>query len=148
MEEIVQWVKRVTDIMAEISAASQEQREGIEQVNTAIVQMDKVTQQNAALVAAKSMEDQTGSMAQMIAQFRLSDGFGGAPPAPASGTLKAKGSAGVERPFRAVKEPPALVRAARSAASSSDTSRPHRPDAEPSTRRRANGGGDADWKQF
>ena len=71
MEEIVQSVKRVTDIMAEISAASQEQRGGIEQVNTAIVQMDKVTQQNAALVeeaaaAAKSMEDQTGSMAQMV----------------------------------------------------------------------------------
>src|SRR5215471_13555637 len=44
MEEIVTSVKRVTDIMAEISAASQEQSTGIEQVNTAVTQMDKITQ--------------------------------------------------------------------------------------------------------
>src|SRR5512147_2455503 len=50
MDEIVTSIKRVTDIMAEISAASAEQSAGIEQVNTAITQMDEVTQQNAALV--------------------------------------------------------------------------------------------------
>ena len=50
MEEIVQAVKRVTDIMGEISAASAEQSSGIEQVNRAVAQMDEVTQQNAALV--------------------------------------------------------------------------------------------------
>src|SRR5450756_2164860 len=61
MNEIVTAVKRVTDIMAEIAAASDEQSAGIEQVNQAIMQMDDVTQQNAALVeeaaaAAESMQ--------------------------------------------------------------------------------------------
>ncbi|WP_205880331.1 methyl-accepting chemotaxis protein [Lichenicoccus roseus] len=78
MEEIVHSVKRVTDIMAEISAASKEQSGGIEQVNTAVMQMDKITQQNAALVeqaaaAAKSMEDQTDGLAAMVAGFTLGD---------------------------------------------------------------------------
>jgi methyl-accepting chemotaxis protein len=148
MEEIVQSVKRVTDIMAEISAASQEQRGGIEQVNTAIVQMDKVTQQNAALVeeaaaAAKSMEDQTGSMAEMVAQFRLADGFAAAPAKSAPAPLKATGTAGSERAFRGTKEAPPPVRSARPGMNGA-----HKPDAEPAVRRRAAGAGDADWKQF
>ena len=50
MQEIVASVKRVTDIMGEISAASEEQSSGIDQVNRAVSQMDEVTQQNAALV--------------------------------------------------------------------------------------------------
>jgi len=78
MEEIVTSVKRVTDIMAEISAASQEQSQGIEQVNQTITQMDEVTQQNAALVeeasaAARSLEDQTGGLLQSVGQFRLAN---------------------------------------------------------------------------
>jgi methyl-accepting chemotaxis protein len=81
MEEIVQSVKRVTDIMAEISAASKEQSAGIEEVNTAVTQMDKITQQNAALVeqaaaAAKSMEDQTEGLAGMVAAFKLAESSG------------------------------------------------------------------------
>jgi methyl-accepting chemotaxis protein len=80
MEEIVQSVKRVTDIMEEISAASQEQSGGIDQVNTAVTQMDQMTQQNAALVeeaaaAAKSMEEQTDAMSRSVAMFKLSDEF-------------------------------------------------------------------------
>src|SRR5690606_9430088 len=79
MGEIVASVQRVTDIMAEISAASQEQAAGIEQVNQTIVQMDETTQQNAALVeeasaAARSMEEQAGGLAQAIAVFRLDAG--------------------------------------------------------------------------
>jgi PAS domain S-box-containing protein len=63
MEEVVESVKRVTDIMAEITAASQEQSSGIEQVNQAVTQMDETTQQNAALVeqaaaAAESLQEQ------------------------------------------------------------------------------------------
>ncbi|MDG6745573.1 methyl-accepting chemotaxis protein, partial [Staphylococcus aureus] len=54
MGEIVASVQRVTDIMADISAASQEQSSGIEQVNQAVVQMDETTQQNAALVEEAS----------------------------------------------------------------------------------------------
>jgi methyl-accepting chemotaxis protein len=153
MEEIVQSVKRVTDIMAEISAASQEQRGGIEQVNTAITQMDKVTQQNAALVeeaaaAAKSMEDQTGSLAQMVAQFRLSDAFAPANDRPAAAPLKPTGSAGSERPFRGAKEPPASLRTPRPEANGRDTQRGAKPDADSAIRRRAAARGDSDWKQF
>ncbi len=81
MDEIVNAVKRVTDIMGEISAASTEQSQGIEQVNQAIAQMDETTQQNAALVeeaaaAAESLQDQAGSLAQAVSVFKL-DGGGG-----------------------------------------------------------------------
>jgi methyl-accepting chemotaxis protein len=76
MDEIVTSVKRVTDIMAEISAASQEQSLGIEQVNQAITQMDEVTQQNAALVeeasaAARALQEQANALAESVADFTL-----------------------------------------------------------------------------
>ncbi|CAN7680847.1 methyl-accepting chemotaxis protein [Cupriavidus necator] len=76
MDEIVQAVKRVTDIMGEISAASAEQSAGIEQVNQAVAQMDEGTQQNAALVeeaaaAAGSLEEQAGRLQAAVATFRL-----------------------------------------------------------------------------
>jgi methyl-accepting chemotaxis protein len=75
MEEVVGSVKRVSDIIGEIAAASDEQRSGIEQVNQAIVQMDQVTQQNAALVeqaaaAAEAMQDQAAGLAGLVATFR------------------------------------------------------------------------------
>jgi len=83
MEEIVVSVKRVTDIMAEITAASVEQSAGIEQVNQAITQMDEVTQQNAALVeeaaaAAESLEEQAGHLARAVSVFVLGQGEAGA----------------------------------------------------------------------
>jgi methyl-accepting chemotaxis protein len=76
MREIVESVKRVTDIMGEISAASQEQTSGIEQINQAITQMDAVTQQNAALVeqaaaASEAMQDQASKLAQVVSVFKL-----------------------------------------------------------------------------
>ena len=76
MGEIVASVQRVTDIMAEISAASQEQSAGIEQVNQTVVQMDETTQQNAALVeeataAARAMEEQAGQLTEAVSVFRL-----------------------------------------------------------------------------
>ena len=76
MGEVVDSVRRVTDIMAEITAASAEQSLGIDQVNQAIAQMDQVTQQNAALVeeaaaAAESMQDQAARLAQVAAGFQL-----------------------------------------------------------------------------
>ena len=78
MDEIVDSVKRVTDIMGEITAASAEQTSGIEQINEAIAQMDQVTQQNAALVeeaaaAAESLQDQAGNLAQVVSVFKLGD---------------------------------------------------------------------------
>ncbi|MFL9933980.1 methyl-accepting chemotaxis protein [Paraburkholderia sp. RL18-103-BIB-C] len=78
IREIVQSVKRVTDIMSEISAASHEQSTGIEQVNQAVSQMDQVTQQNAALVeeaaaAAQSMAEQAQALRDSVAIFKLDD---------------------------------------------------------------------------
>ena len=79
MEEIVTSIKRVTDIMSEISAASVEQSSGIEQVNQAVTQMDEVTQQNAALVeeaaaAAESLEEQAQNLTQTVSVFKLDNG--------------------------------------------------------------------------
>ncbi|KAB7771937.1 chemotaxis protein [Xanthomonas maliensis] len=76
MAEIVASVQRVTDIMGEISAASQEQSSGIEQVNRTITQMDEATQQNAALVeeataAARAMEEQAQQLSTAVAVFNL-----------------------------------------------------------------------------
>jgi methyl-accepting chemotaxis protein len=83
MTEIVQAVKRVTDIMAEIAAASSEQSSGIEQVNQALVQMDEVTQQNAALVeqaaaAAEAMQEQANNLYEAVSVFKLETGKQGA----------------------------------------------------------------------
>ena len=77
MDEIVQAVKRVTDIMGDISSASAEQSAGIEQVNEAVAQMDEGTQQNAALVeqaaaAAGSLEEQADRLRESISTFRVS----------------------------------------------------------------------------
>jgi len=88
MDEIVQSVKRVTDIMGEITAASLEQSQGIEQVNQTITSMDEVTQQNAALVeeasaAARSLEDQVAGLSEQVGSFRLA-GDGGMSPPPSS----------------------------------------------------------------
>nr|WP_314625259.1 methyl-accepting chemotaxis protein [uncultured Janthinobacterium sp.] len=77
MDQVVASVSRVTDIMADITAASHEQSTGIGHVNQAITEMDSVTQQNAALVeeaaaAASSMQDQAAVLAQLVARFKLS----------------------------------------------------------------------------
>jgi len=79
MTEVVSSIKRVTDIVGEISAASTEQSAGVSQVGEAINQMDQVTQQNAALVeesaaAAESLKVQAGQLVQAVAVFKLTQG--------------------------------------------------------------------------
>ncbi len=86
MHDVVSSVKRVTDIMSEIMLASQEQSSGIEQINTAVTQMDDVTQQNAALVeeaaaAAHAMQDQVNSLNDLVSVFRTEAKAGAARPA-------------------------------------------------------------------
>lgn len=81
MSEVVSSIKRVTDIMGEISAASSEQSAGVAQVGEAITQMDQATQQNAALVeqsaaAAASLKDQANELVQSVSVFRLGQGRG------------------------------------------------------------------------
>ncbi|MGY6202015.1 methyl-accepting chemotaxis protein [Paraburkholderia strydomiana] len=78
--EAVTSVRRVTDLMGEISAASDEQRKGIEQVNQAVTQMDEVTQQNAALVeeasgAAQSLASLAANLKQIMTAFRTQVGY-------------------------------------------------------------------------
>jgi methyl-accepting chemotaxis protein-2 (aspartate sensor receptor) len=78
MDEVVASIKRVHDIMGEITAASQEQSDGIEQVNQAVTQMDTATQQNAALVeeaaaAAESLQDQARNLVQVVSVFKTED---------------------------------------------------------------------------
>jgi methyl-accepting chemotaxis protein len=77
MQEIVGSVQRVSDIIGEISAAAMEQSEGIGQINGSVVQLDQMTQQNAALVeqsaaAAESMKDQAARLAQVVGTFKMS----------------------------------------------------------------------------
>lgn len=84
MGEIVGSIKRVSDIVAEISSASQEQSSGISQVGDAVGQMDKVTQQNAALVeesaaAAESLKGQAQQLVQAVAVFKLASELAGQP---------------------------------------------------------------------
>ncbi len=112
MGEIVASVQRVTDIMAEISAASQEQSAGIDQVNQTVVQMDETTQQNAALVeeataAARAMEEQATQLADAVAIFRLDNQV-----AQAVSAVTARAVAGMP-PVRPASRPtPAAPRAA------------------------------------
>jgi methyl-accepting chemotaxis protein len=76
MDEVVASVKRVTDFMAEISSAGHEQEVGIAQINQAVIEMDTVTQKNAALVeeaaaAAAAMREQAGQLTQVVSVFHL-----------------------------------------------------------------------------
>ena len=111
MTLIVTSVKQVADIMSEITAASQEQSEGIEQVNQAISQMDEMTQQNAALVeqasaAAESMQDHAAKVAQIMQGIDLGGGAqpnfeaprAAMPPRPAARVALARPSRPAPRP--------------------------------------------------
>jgi methyl-accepting chemotaxis protein I, serine sensor receptor len=97
MGEVVEAVRRVTAIIGEISAASAEQSTGIEQINRAVLQMDQVTQQNAALVeeaaaAAASLEEQAAQLDAAVAVFRVGGGVGQAARTPAP-AVRARGAA-------------------------------------------------------
>jgi methyl-accepting chemotaxis protein len=116
LAEIVDSVKKVTDIVAEIAAASQEQSAGIDQVNHAVLQMDEMTQQNAALVeeaaaAARAMQEQAGELARQVSFFQLGQDAAEVP------TEKARTKtvmAEAEAVFAAVRNTPAASRSQRS----------------------------------
>ncbi|SEN58943.1 methyl-accepting chemotaxis sensory transducer with Cache sensor [Duganella sp. CF517] len=112
MDEVVASVRRVTEIMSEITVATAEQSEGIAQVNQAVVQMDGVTQQNAALVeqaaaAAESLQEQAAHLAQAVSVFKLDRGA--APslsiPARRPATVPARVTAPVAAPRAAIARP-------------------------------------------
>ncbi|SIR27897.1 methyl-accepting chemotaxis protein [Janthinobacterium sp. TND4EL3] len=109
MGEVVDSVRRVTDIMSEIASASQEQSAGIEQVNLSIIEMDGMTQQNAALVeqaaaAAQSLQDQAAELAHVVSIFKLVEGE----EKPAAYVPAPVAAAAVAAPAAARKPAPAL----------------------------------------
>ena len=117
MQEIVDSVRRVGDIIGEITAASNEQSSGIGQVNQAVGDIDRMTQQNAALVeeasaAADSLRDQAGRLAQVVNQFHLDQSLqvqhGSRAPAAAVGNLPGAG-----RPVAAPRAQPKVAAAPR-----------------------------------
>ncbi|WP_288409927.1 methyl-accepting chemotaxis protein [uncultured Herbaspirillum sp.] len=152
MGEVVASVKRVTDVVAEISAASNEQSDGIEQINHAITQMDQVTQQNAALVeeaaaAAQSLQEQSSRLTATVSVFKLSSNDAGraqaarkpAPkPTPAPTPAPHKPVAAAPKQVPTVPTPkalPAKPAAAASAASAKGANKAMAAD-------------DGDWEQF
>ena len=138
MDDVVASVRRVTDIMGEITSASSEQSIGIDQVNTAITQMDQVTQQNAALVeqaaaAAESMQDQAANLARLADSFKL----GNEHLAPAMAAPRPKPRVAAAPVMRPAAAPKRLTSSAPSArAASASASKP------------ATVGGDKDWEEF
>ena len=131
MEEVVSSVRRVTDIVGEITSAGQEQSDGIEQINLAITQMDETTQQNAALVeqaaaAAQSLQDQASHLAQVVGVFKLDE-------------------------RQLIGEPPAMTTSVRP--TRDITPRPSTVGMTPARKLEGNktntpGGGDAHWQEF
>jgi methyl-accepting chemotaxis protein len=151
MTEVVNAIKRVTDIMVEISAASSEQSAGVVQVGEAISQMDQVTQQNAALVeqsaaAAESLKAQAQALVQAVAVFKLNrqsvTAYVAAPPA-AVASAAAHAPASVERrgPNRALNVSRPSFGAKAAAAVKSETSASAAPVALART-------GTEDWESF
>ncbi len=141
LQEIVVAVKKVTDIVAEISGASQEQAAGIDQVNKAVTAMDETTQQNAALVeeasaAARALMEQATKLKELTQRYRVAATAGtparterraeasAAKPAPAAGERR-----GVARPWAKRPAAPAAKPAAKPVAA-------------------AGGGDEADWSEF
>ena len=127
LEEIVAAVKKVSDIIAEIAAASQEQSTGIEQVNKAVTQMDQVTQQNAALVeeaaaASESMDEQARGLSSLITFFKIDDGDSGFGAAQISAQQPVAAAVPVARPVapRPAAAAPAPRSAPRPASNDSD----------------------------
>jgi methyl-accepting chemotaxis protein len=151
MNEVVSAIKRVTDLMGEISAASSEQSQGVSQVGEAVTQMDQVTQQNAALVeemaaAASSLNNQAQDLVSTVAFFRLSSGQ--TPPAisPAAAVARTVGAAQA-RPMSAPK-PRALPKAPVASRAAQPAHALAKPSKASSTVTATAGGNDTDWESF
>jgi methyl-accepting chemotaxis protein len=154
LEKIVASVKKVSDIVAEIAAASREQSSGIEQVNRAVMQMDELTQQNAALVeeataASQAMAEQVRGLNEMLARYQvaesaLSGSFMSS--ARASGT-EATARADAGRPERRGAPRPWAAKATRSAASAGAANVTLSP-ARKAVAQATGNGADTEWREF
>jgi methyl-accepting chemotaxis protein len=149
MAEVVSSIRRVTDIMGEISAASSQQASGVAQVGEAVTQMDQVTQQNAALVeemaaAASSLKSQAQELVLTVSVFQLAQGTGNNPtyrssPQVSMTARPATRAAPAKRPAIAVRKKPVLAHQPKTLAA------PSKP-ASPPVANKA--GGDDDWETF
>jgi methyl-accepting chemotaxis protein len=147
MDEVVSSVRRVTDIIGEIAAASREQTSGIEQINQAIVQMDNVTQQNAALVeeaaaAASSMQEQASNLSHVVSVFKLR--HGDAPEMQVMPAASAKAVAPA-RPMARPMAKQAAAAIAKPAAARALKAGGTKPELSPAMR---SGTDNADWEEF
>jgi methyl-accepting chemotaxis protein len=143
LEQIVLAVKKVSDIIAEIASASQEQSSGIEQVNKAVMQMDGMTQQNAALVeqaaaASRSVAEQASELSSMMEKYRVGESAA-ARPAVSLVTTERRAES---RPWSAANGKSARP-AARSASATAAAASSARP-----TRAKAVNAGDGEWSEF
>ena len=147
MSEIVDSVRRVSDLIAEITASSTEQRDGIAQVNQAVTNLDQMTQQNAALVeessaAAAAMRDQAQRLSQVVAVFNVGAGAVVRSATPARAPAVAAKAPAAPAPRKAaapVAAKPAAAAAPRLAAA---------PAAAPAPAARAKAGAEDDWESF
>ena len=156
MSEVVASIRRVTDIVGEISAASTEQSQGVSQVGEAVTQMDHATQQNAALVeesaaAASNLQSQAEKLVQAVAVFRL-DARAQAPQPSSAGSAPAQaagpafsGSGGTSTSMHA--RPATTNAAAATRAAPKPRQLAAAPAAAPTAPAAASGGGD-DWETF
>ncbi len=150
LEQIVAAVKKVSDIVAEIAAASREQSSGIEQVNRAVMQMDELTQQNAALVeeataASQAMAQQAGELNEMMNRYRLAEALALAAAAPrraAAGAAAAQPAAARGKGERLIERRSANRPWSRRPSPAVDEAR------EPAEARKASNGDDSDWQEF
>ena len=151
MGEIVDGVRRVSDLIGEITASTTEQRDGISQVNQAVANLDQMTQQNAALVeqasaAAASMSEQAQRLAQVVSVFNVG---AAAAPAPAASARRPAASARVPAaaPARAaVKAAPAVAKA--QAPGAAMPTPPQLPRAKAAATTATASATDADWETF
>jgi methyl-accepting chemotaxis protein len=151
MEEVVDSVKRVTDIMSDIAAASAEQSAGIEQVNLSIIEMDGMTQQNAALVeeaaaAFQSLQDQAAELQRVVSIFKLAEGEEAVTeaPAPAAVSTAVATRAVVARPARPQLKKPAATRKAKAA----DDQGPVSDSTSSTSKKVAAAAASDDWEEF
>jgi methyl-accepting chemotaxis protein len=170
MQEVVSSIRRVTDIVGEISSASQEQNAGVGQVAEAVSHMDQATQQNAALVeesaaAAASLRVQADQLLKAVAVFRLSHGGGGATLAYSASSASGTSSVAKLPPLSAPPKPashprltmskPAEAAGSKPASSTASRSKPAKSPTRPASSESvvvtpsiAKGGGEGDWESF
>ncbi|APW44221.1 methyl-accepting chemotaxis protein [Rhodoferax saidenbachensis] len=155
MTEVVSSIKRVTDIMGEISAASNEQATGVAQVGEAVTQMDQATQQNAALVeemaaAASSLKGQANELVQVVATFKLAPGEHRATPAAQPYKASAATSTfSAPKPAFKKPQPSALKAPAKPVAKPTTKPLPQLGSSKPTPKAPAPAkGGDEDWETF